>query len=55
MLILKNQVEKFPLLVYEPEFVLQYRFKKEENSLGYVFNNAIGVIFDNGKHIMGHN
>jgi len=44
-----------PLVVKEPPFVLKFHYFKKSRWLGYILNNAIGVIFDDGEHVVGHN
>jgi hypothetical protein len=38
-----------------PVFVMKFKYFKKGKWLGYIFNNNIGVIYEDGEHIIGHN
>lgn len=45
---------KMPELVKEPPFVIKFKAFKRSNCLGYILNNAVGVVFEDGEHVIGH-
>jgi hypothetical protein len=40
--------------VKEPPFIIKFKFFKRNNYLGYILNNSVGVVFEDGDHIIGH-
>lgn len=43
-----------PQIAKEPPFIIKFKMFKKSNCLGYILNNSVGVIFDDGEHLIGH-
>ena len=38
-----------------PAFIVKFKYFKKDKMMGYIFNNNIGVVYQDGEHIIGHN
>ena len=41
-------------IVQKPIFIEKFHFFRKSQSLGYILNNVVGVVFSDGEHIIGH-
>ena len=39
---------KMPQAVREPPFIVKFRVFRKTGCLGYILNNAVGVVFEDG-------
>lgn len=52
---IQNNSEYLPLKCSQPAYIERYCHVQHNGSVGYVLDNCIGVVFEDGSCAIGHN
>ena len=50
--IVKNRIS---LLVSQPDYIEKYAYLEKKYTVGYILNNSVGVLFEDGSCVLGSN
>ena len=51
----RASTQEMPAVLNEPAFLCKFRRFNKGEYLGYILNNAVGVLLQSGSHVIGHN